>query len=125
MWLAILLSLYVSYTAAGQRPVLRAGSDFVQPHLLHQVQPEYPQLARERHIRGTVIIEIRIGTSGRVTAARIVTGHPLLVNAAQNAVRQWIYQPVLLNGVPVEFVTTVAVSFPPPAVAPPQKAVRE
>ena len=94
-------------------PRVRVGSEFVQPRMIREVQPEYPELARQRHIHGMVIVEIHVNRVGRVTDARVVSGHPLLREAALIAVRQWVYEPFKFVGEPVEAVTTAAISFPP------------
>jgi TonB family protein len=95
------------------KPPVRVGSEFVKPRMLREVQPEYPELARQQHIHGVVIVEVHINRAGRVTEARVVTGHPLLKEAALVAVRQWLYEPFKFAGEPVEAFTTVAISFPP------------
>ena len=74
--------------------------------------PEYPPLARTARISGVVRFDVLIGTDGRIANDAVgVSGHPLLVSAAQEAVRQWVYQPTLLNGQPVEVQTQVDVNF--------------
>ncbi len=65
-----------------------------------------------------VRLSVLIGTDGRVENVRVVSGHPLLVTAALEAVRQWIYQPTLLNGKPVQVITTVDVNFALDGIAP-------
>ena len=96
------LSFLFGYTASAQRPRLRTGSELVQPRLIREVQPEYPELARQRHIHGVVIVEIHVSRVGRVTDAHVVTGHPILREAALIAVRQWVYEPFKFAGEPVE-----------------------
>jgi TonB family protein len=90
--------------------------------LLHKVEPVYPALARQARIRGTVRFTVIIAKDGHVLSAQLVSGHPLLVTAAQEAVSQWVYRPTLLNGQPVEVVTNVDVNFAlesgPPGIAP-------
>ena len=75
------------------------------------MQPEYPPLARQARIQGLVLLEAFIARDGTIQNLRIVTGHPLLAPAAQSAVQQWIYRPTMLNGEPVEVVTTISVTF--------------
>ena len=79
--------------------------------LLHQVRPSYPPLAKQAHVQGIVILEATIAKDGSVRDARIVSGHPLLTNAAKDAVEQWKYKPFILNGEPIEVITTVTVTF--------------
>lgn len=75
------------------------------------VQPVYPPIAKTAHIEGTVELSAVIGTDGRVRDLSVVSGHPLLRNAAIDAVRQWIYKPPVLNGESVEIVAPIAVIF--------------
>jgi protein TonB len=81
------------------------------PKLIHEVRPAYPPLARQARIAGTVKIEAVLATDGTVQALRAVSGHPLLVQAALDAVRQWRYEPTLLNTVPVEVSLSIDVNF--------------
>jgi len=90
-----------------------AGGNFQQPRLLYRVAPEYPSLAKQMGIRGTVELSALIGKDGRVQGLKVVRGHPLLVQSAVEAVRNWVYQPVLVNGEPVEARTTVTLTFAP------------
>lgn len=76
-----------------------------------RVQPVYPVLARQSGIQGVVVLHAIIDRDGRVSELRVISGHPLLVKAAIDAVNQWRYQPTLLNGEPVEVETTITVSF--------------
>ena len=79
--------------------------------LVHRVDPPYPPLAKAAHISGDVLLEGVIGVNGRMIELRIVSGHPLLVKAAYDAVRQWIYRPTTLNGDAVEVIAPITVSF--------------
>jgi protein TonB len=73
----------------------------------------YPALAQQSGIEGTVLLEAVIGKDGSVANSRVVNSlvHPSLVEAAMEAVKQWLYKPTLLNGEPIEVVTTIAVKF--------------
>jgi protein TonB len=71
----------------------------------------YPPLARQTRISGTVRLHAIIGKDGSVQQLEVLSGHPLLVQAALDAVRQWRYRPTLLNGEPVEVDTTIDVIF--------------
>jgi TonB family protein len=73
--------------------------------------PIYPPLAKQARIQGEVVLEAIISREGDVTNLRVVSGHPLLVEAALTAARQWKYRPTLLNGQPVEVVSQVTVPF--------------
>jgi periplasmic protein TonB len=90
---------------------IRVGGNVQQANLVRQVKPPYPPLARQARIQGAVILEAIISRQGRVDQLRVISGHPLLVQAALDAVRQWQYRPTLLNGEPVEVVTTITVNF--------------
>jgi protein TonB len=85
----------------------------MQRRLVWEVQPEYPAIAEQRHIHGIVTVEIHVGTNGRVTAGRVISGHPLLIDAALDAVRQWVYRPMTVGGGPTEVVTIATIAFPP------------
>lgn len=84
--------------------------------LISQVAPVYPPLAKQARIQGDVELSAVIGTDGKVKNLMVVRGHPLLVQAALDAVRNWVYKPTLLNGEPVEVKTTISINFtlPPP-----------
>jgi TonB family protein len=84
-----------------------------------KVQPQYPQEAREQHIQGTVVLKAQISKEGDVAQLGLVSGHPLLVPAAIEAVKQWKYKPFLLNGQPLVVETQIAVTF---TLAPPEDA---
>ncbi|MGH9788063.1 MAG: TonB family protein [Candidatus Acidiferrales bacterium] len=73
--------------------------------------PKYPELARRARIQGTVTLEVIIGTDGRVNNIRVQSGHPMLIQAAVDAVKTWKYTPTMMNGQPVEVLTTVVVIF--------------
>jgi protein TonB len=79
--------------------------------LVHRVDPAYPPLARQTRIAGTVELNGVIGTDGRIRELHVNSGHPFLAPAALEAVRQWVYQPTLLGGDPVEVITTITVVF--------------
>ena len=79
--------------------------------ILRQVKPIYPPLARQAHLSGDVLLEAVISREGTIESLRVINGQPLFVNAAIDAVRQWIYQPTLLNGEPVEVLTQIEVHF--------------
>ena len=79
--------------------------------LVNQARPQYPPLARQARVQGTVKLEAVISKDGTIEELKVVSGHPLLVQAALDAVRQWRYQPTELNGVAVEVITTIDVNF--------------
>jgi protein TonB len=91
--------------------VVRVGGAIVAPKLAHRVNPEYPPLARQARVAGIVLLEAHVDTEGRVLDVKLLRGHQLLADAAIEAVKQWRYQPLLLNGIPTEFLLTVNVDF--------------
>jgi protein TonB len=83
----------------------------VAPRILKKVNPVYPDLAIQARLSMIVILEAQVDTRGRVKTVKVLRGHPLFDEAALEAVRQWRYQPLLLNGEPTEFILTVTVQF--------------
>lgn len=79
--------------------------------LVHKVMPNYPPLAKQARIQGSVILQATIGKDGSIQNLHVLSGHPMLTQAAIDAVRQWRYKPYLLNGEAVEVETTVQVNF--------------
>ena len=90
---------------------IRVGGNVQSYHLLEKVDPVYPPLARQARIQGTVRFTAIIGRDGHVLNLQLISGHPLLVSAAREAVRQWVYRQTLLNGKPVEVITSIDVNF--------------
>jgi len=79
--------------------------------LVKRIQPNYPPLARQARIQGTVVLQAEISKDGSIQNLRLISGHPMLAPAAIEAVKQWKYKPYLLNGEPVEVETQVQVNF--------------
>jgi protein TonB len=79
--------------------------------LIHRVEPPYPTLAQVARIQGDVVLQAIIDKDGNIQDLALVSGHPMLVKAAMEAVRQWRYHPYELNGQPVEVETTITVIF--------------
>ncbi len=90
---------------------VRVSSGVAQGLLVHQVKPAYPPIAMRARIQGTVVLQAMIANDGTVKDLRVISGHPLLVQAALNAVQLWRYKPYLLNDQPVEVDTLVVVNF--------------
>ena len=90
---------------------IKQGGNVQQALLISQPKPIYPALARQARIQGNVVLHAIIGKDGKVEQLEVVSGHPLLVQAALQAVKQWRYKPTLLNGEPVEVDTTITVTF--------------
>ena len=96
---------------AATKRIVRVGSSLKAPQQIYSVQPDYPPLARDAHIWGTVVVNAVIDERGNVVQAHALNGHPLLIPAALRAVLQWKYEPTLLNGVPVAVEMEVTVHF--------------
>ena len=90
---------------------VRVGGHIRAPVKIKDARPQYPKLAEAARVQGTVILECTISPRGTVTAVKVLRGIPLLDDAAIDAVRQWVYTPTLLNGVPVPVIMTVTVNF--------------
>jgi len=105
----------------GTRPVMPAApvptkplfrtSTILEGMLIHKVQPSYPPLARGAHIQGPVELAAIISREGRIEHLQLISGHPLLVPAAIDAVSQWRYRPYVLNGEAIEVETRITVNF--------------
>ena len=93
---------------------IRVGGNVRPPIRIKEVAPVYPAIAQTARVQGDVVIEMTIDDEGKVADARVVKSVPLLDQAALDAVRQWEYQPSLLNGVPTAVVMTVTVKFTRP-----------
>ena len=91
--------------------VVRIGGQIAQPKLIRQVKPIYPDLAVQSRVSALVILEAEVDTRGYVKTVKVLRGHPLFDEAALEAVKQWRYQPLLLNGEPTGFILTVTVNF--------------
>jgi protein TonB len=90
---------------------IRVGGNVQAAKLVKQPKPSYPPLAKQARIQGVVRFNAIIGRDGAIANLQLVSGHPLLVPSATDAVRQWVYQPTLLNDQPVEVVTQIDVNF--------------
>jgi len=96
------------------RGPVRIGGQVQPPTLIRRVEPEYPIQAALARVQGVVILEATVSADGYVQNVRVLKSVPLLERAALDAVRQWRYSPVVLNGQKVPFILTVVVSFTVP-----------
>jgi periplasmic protein TonB len=96
--------------AAAAAPV-RIGGDIKPPRLISSVLPVYPAIARTAGIEGRVVITTSVEKDGSVSGSKVISGSPMLRQAALDALRQWKYQPGTLNGVPVPVEITVTIEF--------------
>ena len=90
---------------------MRVGGQIKTPKLLKKVDPVYPELARQARAGALIILEATVDANGRVQDVRVLRSVPLFDEAAVDAVKQWAYRPLLLNGVPTPFVVTVTLNF--------------
>jgi protein TonB len=90
---------------------IKQGGAVTAASIITQTHPNYPPLARQARIQGTVVLHAIIDKEGKVAQLEVISGHPLLVQAAMEAVKQWRYKPTQLNGEPVEVDTTIQVTF--------------
>jgi len=106
-------TLYVEYSKKEriEAPAVQISGSMIQPKLIKHVESEYPSVAQTARVQGVVIVEATIDETGKVVETKIVRSIALLDDAAVAAVKQWRYEPYLLNGVPVKFITTVTVRF--------------
>jgi TonB family protein len=87
------------------------GPNVQHTKLISQPKPVYPPLAMQARIQGVVHLQAIISTDGHVVNLQVISGHPLLISSAIDAVKQWVFQQTLLNGVPVEVQTQIDVNF--------------
>ena len=104
----LLLLLSCAMVAAAQ---VRVSSGVTESNLLEKVDPVYPPIAKTARIQGSVVLAVEIDKEGAVTSVKVVSGPPMLVTAATDAVKQWRYRPYILNGEPVAIQTRVTVNF--------------
>lgn len=90
---------------------IRVGNGVAEANLIVKVQPSYPPLARSARVSGVVEFSATISKEGTIENLQLLHGHPLLVNAAKQAILRWRYRPTLLNGQPMEVLTSIVVTF--------------
>jgi protein TonB len=105
------VSVPAAPVAAGPKSPVRVGGAVKPPRLLYGPAPEYPVLAKLSHLSGVVIIEAVIDEHGKVTGMRLISGHPLLVPSALNAVSKRMYEPTVVDGEPTPIDLRVEVGF--------------
>jgi len=94
-----------------EKRIVKVSGSVQQAQLISRVEPRYPPLGLQIRLQGTVLLHAIISVDGRITALEVVSGPPLLVQAAIDAVRQWRYRPTYLSGEPVEVETSITVIF--------------
>ena len=112
--LLILPILLMSLATRAQAPQGQS-SGAPDVRIVKQIAPVYPPIAKAAHVSGQVKLQIEIGKDGHVTITKVISGPPMLVGAAEECVKQWLYEPVLVDGNPTATSTTVTVPFDLPA----------
>ena len=90
---------------------IRVGGNVTAANIIAQTKPDYPMIAKTAHVSGTIMLHAVIAKDGSIQELQYVSGPPLLMKAAMDAVKQWRYKPTMLNGDPVEVDTTISVVF--------------
>jgi len=98
-------------TNTAQPPPVRIGGQVEPAQLIKQVVPVYPPMAKNARVQGVVVVDAIIQPSGKLTELKVLDGHPLLIDAALAALRQWRYKPAKLNGTPVDSPVHINVTF--------------
>jgi TonB family protein len=112
--LILILAIAASLCAFGQdgaKPNVKISCPRLQSHPVKIVLPVYPELARQTQVEGRVSLDCIVGTDGLIQKIEVKKGHPLLIQAATDAVSQWKFKPMVLNGKAVEMETVVDVDF--------------
>jgi TonB family protein len=94
-----------------QREPIRVGGNIQESKLIKRVEPIYPETARQARVSGVVVLEVQVDEEGNVASVKVLRGHPLLDQAAIDAVKQWRYKPTYFSGQPVPVVATATVIF--------------
>ena len=111
---ALLCVVTVSLSASGQQKQddgVKLHCKLLYSHPVKIVRPTYPELAKQTHVQGKVSMTCIIGRDGLVQSIEVKSGHPLLIKASTEAVSQWKFKPLVLNGEAVEVETTVVIDF--------------
>jgi periplasmic protein TonB len=90
---------------------VRVGGNVKEPKLVHMEQPQYPPAAKKSGVQGVVVIEATVTPEGRVDKVKVISGSPLLADAATEAVSHWKYEPTYLNGQAVPVILTAKITF--------------
>jgi protein TonB len=101
----------IAQPAQQEKHPVKLSEGVVEAQLISRIEPQYPDIAIQTKTEGTVRLNAIISRDGHITSLDVLSGHPFLVKAALDAVRQWRYRPTLLNGEPVEVETSITVIF--------------
>jgi periplasmic protein TonB len=102
---------HIAKPAQQENHPVKLSEGVLEAQLISGIEPQYPLIAVQTRTEGTVRLHAIISRDGRITSLDVLSGHPFLVKAALDAVRQWRYRPTLLNGEPVEVETSITVIF--------------
>jgi TonB family protein len=98
-------------TATKSADLLDVPEDYADDQVIHRVHPGYPKQARLKKLQGTVVLQAIVNKQGKVDSLQLISGDPLLAQAAADAVKQWRYKPYSHEGEPTDFQTRVTVDF--------------
>jgi len=102
---------HIAQPAQQEKHPVKLSEGVLEAQLISRIEPQYPAIAVQTKTEGTVRLHAIVSRDGRITSLDVISGHPFLVKAALDAVRQWRYRPTLLNGEPVEVETSITVIF--------------
>lgn len=102
---------HIAQPAQQEKHPVKLSEGVLEAQLISRIEPQYPAIAVQTKTEGTVRLHAIVSREGRITSLDVISGHPFLVKAALDAVRQWRYRPTLLNGEPVEVETSITVIF--------------
>jgi TonB family protein len=105
------LALPALIAVAFAQDVLQVDATTIQQHVDHQVPPVYPPIAKAAHIQGTVVFDLRVGTTGKIESMKVVSGPAMLQQAAIDCLKQWSFHPFEKDGGPVEATGQVSIVF--------------
>jgi TonB family protein len=105
------LALPALVTCIFAQDVLQVDANTIQHHVDHRVSAVYPPIAYAAHVQGTVVLDLRIGTSGKIESMDVASRPPLLRQAAIDCVKQWTFHPFEKDGAPVIATGQISIIF--------------
>ncbi|HEY6272897.1 MAG TPA: energy transducer TonB [Terriglobales bacterium] len=108
---AVMAMNLAHHRSEGSDPFGMRDSKAVEGSLIRRVEPQYPGIAKMEHIQGTVILAATIGKDGLIHNLKALCGHPVLIDASMDAIKQWRYRPYIIDGQPVDVETTITTKF--------------
>lgn len=118
----IAVLLLVTGLLAAQQIFIRVPSALMETKLVERIDPEYPKRARALKLTGEVRFDAHIDKDGTVKELKLLSGHPMLVEAAEKAVKQWKYEPTYMLGKRAEILTVISIQLPVPRSRPKQSS---